>query len=772
MKQKLEEELQRIANKPRVGTDEEILNDIKKEQYKVNQLFNTSTADSAGWLLYDDVKKFPKRDKWESTEWRELSKPENAPAKAFYDYIIERNNEYRDLGYISAADARTFLPFVRKGLIEKVMTGGDVRFGEQFLRAISVDEGDIGFGKINPLTGEPVNTIPKYFTSEIEGELSTDLFRTMALYNEAAIKYKYLKQIEAEATAVLRVERNKKSIATSLFGKTEYKNGVLQYNPNNNENSKLYEDMMKSIIYGQRYIQSETFDQLLGKIGNWGGKLNEKLGMKIFPENLSDRQVSVNKIIDQLNNTFQINTLGLNVLSSASNFFGGNAQSIINAGKYFTKTDYLESEGMLFINKLSNVENQKLLVGALEYFLPLTENYNREVAKKLSLNTLTQESIQDFLMILMRKSDLNVQTANFYSFLKNTIVQNGELVNAREYLRSLPEYQNKYEGTSEQRKAFDEKFEEDVKKLIEEKGVLKLAKIENDEFVIPGIDRKSDSVIDLRRKVQSLTSDALGNLSPDNIRMINLTVYGKSFMIFKNWIPRLVDVRMGNLKYNNASDAYEWGRTRMIFRILSEDLTGSLNNLYSSLVANDKGVEFMRQLWEKKKADYEKDTGKTLEMTETEFMDLVRQNIKSQLVDTIFLLTLLALVAGLKANAPDDDEDPAVKAQYRFITKAADKLKDELTYFYDPTSLTNLVSSGIFPSIGLIQNFGKGFKNFMIENYAIATGNEKLEEKTKVIKYWLKTFPITNQMAGYLPMFYPALAKDLGLKIQSNYGLR
>jgi hypothetical protein len=417
-----------------------------------------------------------------------------------------------------------------------------------------------------------------------------------------------------------------------------------------------------------------------------------------------------------------------------------------------------------------NGEDKKMMIGALEYFLPLTDNYNKEIAKKLSLNKLSQENIQEFLMVLMRNSDLHVQTVNFFSFLKNSIVEDGKIVNAREFLRATPEYANRYRGTAEQRKALEQKFEEDVKKLVEEKGVLKLGSVVNNEFVIPGVDRKSDSVLDVRRKVQSLTKDALGSLSEDDVRLINMSIYGKSFMMFKNWIPRLVDVRAGNLKYNSASDAYEWGRMRMVFRVMSEDVLGSLTNLTNSLQANDKGVEFMRTLFEKKKADYEKETGKELKMTEAEFMDLVRKNIKSQMIDVIFMLTLYGLFLGLKANAPDDDEDETVKNQYKFLLKASDKLKDEILYFYDPTSITSLVSSGIFPSIGHITNYKTLVKNFMTENYAIAVGDEKLQEKNYVIKYLLRSFPITSQAQGMLPMFFPDLAKDLGIKAQSQSG--
>lgn len=767
IQKKLDEEIQRINDKPRPGlpTDKD---EMDREIFKAKSLYDISTPTSVGWLIYDVVKKFPERSTWESKEWKELTKAENAPAKAFYDYIIERNKYYQSIKYINAADARVFLPFVRKSLIEKVFVGGDIRFGEEFLRSISIDEGDVGFGQIDPFTGQPLNKIPKYFTNEIEGELSNDLFRNMALYNETAIKFKYLTDIEDQVNGLLNVERNKKAIATSTFGKTVYKDGAIQYTPDNSENSKLLEDMIKAIVYQQRYIQSETFDQILGSIGNFGERANKLFGIKIFPEDLTGRQISINKVITQLNNTFQLNALGLNPLSALSNLLGGTFQSIINAETYFSRVDYEGTALWMMANKMTKGPDQKKSIGALEYFLPLTDNYNKEIAKTLSINKLSQENIQEFLMILMRNSDYFVQSNNFYAFLRNTIVDGDRVINVREYLREQDEYKDMYAGTTEDRKARKEKFEADAKKLVEEKAVLKLAQIVDGEFVIPGVDRKSNSVIELRRKVQQLNKDALGNLSEDDLRTINMTVYGKSFMIFKNWIPRPVDVRMGNLKYNSGSDAYEWGRMRNVYRIISEDVLGSISNLINSLKANEKGVDFMRKLYEKKKADYETDTGKTLDMTESQFMDLVRKNIKAQMVDVIFLLTLLALYAGLKANAPDDEEDEVVKNQYKFLLRAADKVKDELLYFYNPTSITSLVSSGIFPSISYLTNFSKVLKNFMTENYAIAIGDKELEKKTYVIKYLMKSFPVSNQAAGMLPMFYPELAKDLGIKVQSQ----
>ena len=769
LQEKIQEETERIEGKfaSRVGTDIENLKAEADEISNMKRQYDTSTNVGTGWLQYNLMNKFPKQS-WETTEWKELQS--TPAAKAFYNYIIEKNNEYADLGYIHKGEARTFLPFIRKGLIEKFIFGGKVSLGEQFLRSISISEGDVGFGSFDPITGKPINTIPKYFTKEIEGDVSTDLIKNMALYNEMALKYKYISEIEEQVQALVNTERNKKAIATSVFGKTEYKDGELVYTPDNSENTKLLEDMMKSIIYGQKYLTSESFDQLLTKFSDFGERINKKIGYKIFPENLEGRQVSFNKLIQSINHNYQLKALGLNILSSASNYFGGNAQSVINSGKYFTKADYLGTQTWLMTGKMIGGDKKKA-IAALEYFLPLTESYNQHIAKDLSVSKLSQENIQDFLMTLMRKSDLNVQTTNFYSFLKNSIVQDGEVVNARQYLRSTDEYKDMFAGTRDERKARQNKFEEDVKKLVETKGVMKLSSVVDGQLVIPGVDRKSQSVVDLRKNVMSLTKDALGSLSPDDIRPINQTIYGSSFMMFKNWIPRLVDVRLGNLKYNSASDAYEWGRMRMMYRVITDDVLKSLDSFQSAIRGNDeKWVSQMRDLYEKKAADYKADTGKELKMTEGEFLNMVNQNAKSAAVDALFFISMWALVLGLKAGAPGKGEDKRVINQYKFMMRAADKFKDEITYFYDPTSVSGLVSTGIFPAMGTIDNFRTLITNFGKEMFYLYTGDEKKVKKNFVLKYAMKQFPVTSQVGAYFPMLFPEMSKDFGIKAQSQSG--
>ena len=788
LEKKKNEEIEKVKNKPnRRGTPEEILKSISREISDVERLYSINTDSSKGWFLYDTVKKFP-MSKWETEDWKNLNKPDNAPAKAFYDYIVEKNKEYADLGYISKQKERIFLPYVEGSLVEAAIKGQSLSAGQRFWRSISIDAGDVGYGQIDPETGKPINTIPKYFTTPFEAVLSEDLFRTMSMYNEAALRYKYVNEIEAQVRAIARVEKNKKTIMTNSLGKVARDpiTGDVVYNPESTDgNYELLDSMIKSIIYGQRYIENQNFDAALFKIGKWGETINEKLGIKVFPEELEGRQVTLNKVVDNLNSSFSIATLGFNLGSSISNGLGGTFQSIINSGKYFTKNDFISAETQVIINKFSNEDKAKFFK-AFEYFQPLTDNYNRDLANRLSTNIAvegklankissnfaTDEGFQDFLMWMMRSADRTVQGANFLAFINNSVVIDGKVVNAREYLRSLPEYKGRWSGSSQDRKSFDERFDEEVKKLVEEKGVMKLATIENNEFVIPGVERMSNSVLDVRRKVQQLSKDAMGNLSEDDVRLINMNILGKSFMVFKNWIPRLVDVRFGGLKYNAASDAYEWGRTRMMMSVLQDNLFTNFDGLLGLITGNDRGVELMRQSFEKRAEKYKLETGRDLEMTEEVYMDLFHSNVNAFGRDLMFVLALTALTFGMAAAAPDDDEDALVKNQYNYARRLADKLSDEVSYFYNPTSVLNLVGNGPFPAMSILNNGFKGLKNSFIELYGLGIGDEELVEDTKVIKYLARTFPFANQMVGYLPLFYPDMAKDLGIRVQSNYGVR
>jgi hypothetical protein len=239
--EELKRELEHIATKPRYRSMDHPITiaEIAKDRDDAIRKYDITDDEGFGWLQTNLLKRYPAA-KWESDQWKELNKPENRAAKDFYDYIIERNKFFQSIGYINNNDVRKFLPFVKKSFAEKLVLGGKISFGEQFLRNITVEAGDIGYGERDPESGKLINRIPKYLSQDTGQEMSTDLFRTMALMNDMAIRYAYFDEIEQQAVLINRVENNKEAIETSYFGNTKLDEDGNPVTVNDNsQNAKL-----------------------------------------------------------------------------------------------------------------------------------------------------------------------------------------------------------------------------------------------------------------------------------------------------------------------------------------------------------------------------------------------------------------------------------------------------------------------------------------------------------------------------------------------------
>lgn len=782
LKENYDRDVQYAKDRVYVGTKNEQIRQKKKALEDLKKEYDVSTPESAGWFThYYTLRGFPKVDKWESDEWKALNAPGMKAAKDFYDWIIKVNSKADEAGYLpDDASKRVFLPFIPKSFTERLVFGGKVTLGEDFMRSITIDESDAGYGEIDKVTNKLVKRIPRYFVTDTGRETSTDLFRNMALYNESVNRYQQLSDLEGIALALGRVERNKASIQASFWGKPKYDVSTDKFDEidNNDKNADLYDRQIATLIYGQKYVESEQFDQLLGKVGGTFDKINKKLGFNLLPANLSDRQLSMNKSLDTLNQFFQRKTLGLNLLSSVVNSLGGTMNAIINAGKHFTKTDFIKSEMEISSNLLLG-EYGKKVMAAIQYFQPFTEDMNRELLKDLSLTNLNDQTLQDVAFYLMKKGENFVQSSIFLSVLRNQVLINGEIINARDYLRSQPEYKTRYSQGVEKLAQIEAAFEGKVEELIKNNGLLDQIELKDGKISIPGIDRQSKDVFKVRNLTRELTKNALGNLTPDQVRGIQQNVYGRSAMVFKNWIPSLVDTRLGELKFNSATQGYEWGRYRTAARyFMVNSLRSTLELMTASRLSADSAAA-LQKLFEEKERAYYLQTGQRLIISEAdreqmtqEFYDLVRRNIKQAGVDAAITLSVLTLFILASIAKPDDDDDDAyTKNLHKFTVRALDKLSDELTFFYNPMSFQQILNGSIFPSLGVFTDIFNVVNHFGKEMYGM-TFDEKLEEKNHVLKYVLKPIPLVSQMAAYLPLYAPELAKDLGIEMSTQSRMR
>ena len=180
------------------------------------------------------------------------------------------------------------------------------------------------------------------------------------------------------------------------------------------------------------------------------------------------------------------------------------------------------------------------------------------------------------------------------------MVQDGKIVSIRKFVKS--KYKGRYKNAATALSA-DEAIEKEIKEL-QNKSIAKTAKLENGKLVIPGLDMNN---IDEIQRVSSLSKrlarEASGGMSDGDVNKMSMSIWTRSMMVFKNWIPKLVDTRFGEFRRisddfsvtideNGMSegDQYDIGRLRLFFGMLIDTFTKSEQNILNVMFLNDKGV--------------------------------------------------------------------------------------------------------------------------------------------------------------------------------------
>jgi hypothetical protein len=231
--------------------------------------------------------------------------------------------------------------------------------------------------------------------------------------------------------------------------------------------------------------------------------------------------------------------------------------------------------------------------------------------------------------------------------------------------------------TFEQRRELEKSFEERVKKLKEgDTSLKKLSKIENDELVIEGVN--NEELAKFRMGIIDFSRNLTGQMSNDDKMGYRRDTIFNSFMMFKGWIPKLLSTRYKNITKNTVTDEWEYGRYRAFFSTLSEIGYKNITDLRDITLGTDKGLAIINEMLEAKKQQYYLQTGKELNITEEEFQDLIRTQVKNMFKELQLIVAVLALLVASKIAAPDDDEDILTKNRYKYIAKMVNKVS---TYF-------------------------------------------------------------------------------------------
>lgn len=735
---------------------------------KVKRSVSLGSSDFDGYYDYNFKRIYLEalnREKWYSDEYKELSKHSNL--LELWKYFNKLNEKAKTLGYLSKDDSLSFFPLIEESFARKVYQSGKIvkESMDFFKEFYSVQpEEEVKFNKLDPETNELMRLIPKYFTHNGKelSKLSTDMNKVGLLWIKSIYEYESLKELENTALVLHKVEESKGTTVVDENGNLVLDDrGVAKVDQNNKTNADIMSTMIDDYFYGRRENESS-----LGNIAV------AKLAGRVSADEEVQQTVKVNvkKGLDTVNTYIRALAVGLKASIAVPNFFGNHFQAYVNAGRHYNYSEFLKNNMLA----TSGYGMSTIKKGLIDLFVPLSEDLTKErirhnAKEKSYAKFLETWNFTDIMMISNAWPERKIQIANAGSFVDNTGVVNGKLVNLREYL-AKKDRAVKYNMTFEERVALEKSFEPRLKDLISTNALENIAKIEDDKIVIPGI--TDEDLAAYRTTIIEFGRNLNGQMSQDNKAGYTRDSIFKSFMMFRTWMPKQISLRAMDIHVNPEIGAWEYGRTRLFVKTISH--LGLKNTLKMKHILNGtpEGLQIMQEMYENKKDAYFKRHGKELRIDSEEFYDMVRQELSNQIKEIKLLLGLLAIVtaSGFAVSAADDDDDDLLnKNRLKFLAKLINKTSDEVWFYYSPTSFQSMTNGSLLPALGLMTKVDAVFTNASRYVYGEYTGNDELIKKAHTTKAVLDMIPILSQFQREaLPYIDAELAKELGIRVSAE----
>lgn len=790
----LEKRIQKINKGSYAGTAEEVEDKKTYLIQEAKQYWDIDRKDFNGWDNYV-ITRHP-ATKWISEEYKNIEK--DPDLLALYNFISKFNRKAKETGYISGRVMNVFLPFVRKGTAENLSEMNVLSSMKNFADSLKIHADDAGFGSFNEITGELENSIPRYYTRDFSekdhdgvndySKVSEELFANMILYIQQVNKYKYLSEIEGQLKLVRTIEQFKGHLNTDRVGNV-LKGDDVKPSVSNDENTKMFDDFMRTLLYGQKYALSDSDTPLhIDKVLNFvKTSINNVMGKEIFTPNENPSATSLVKVMEAINTGFQQKVLGLDLVTGAISTFGANAQVIAQSGHYFKGREFLSKYNELISQKFGTTEEKQMFVDLVNTFMPMKDDPAYEMYKEAGISTLTRANIGDTLMVFMRKPEQAMEKAIFLSLLDNSMVVDGRIVNIREYVNK--KYTDRYTNAASN-KEWAQNAEKEIEELKKTKSISATKKLEDGKLVIPGLDlnnrREIQRLTDLSRRI---SRNATGSLSDGNINRLSMNIWTRSMMVFKNWIPNLADSHFSEFRRTGddfsvvinedgiaEGEKYTIGKLRLLGYVLGTSIRDRSTNLINIMKMNEAGLKKLDEYYEDFAKMYEERTGEPFTMDKNEFKDMIIENIRSQMKELLLLASAFALALSLGFFEPEDDDDKAAKNFHRYSQKVANRFVSELSFFYNPAEFETLLSGSLLPAIGIINDFAKFVSHFWSETTGIDINSglsyDEVKKKAQPIKYLMKMLPVTKATFTYLSIFSDEFAREFNSTIQAENNMR
>lgn len=694
-------------------------------------------------------------------------------AKKVWEMFVALNEETRNSGY--QEKGKYFFPLIEATTLQKFYQAKDKNkqlkefFTDMF--TVKVNEENT-YAKKDSETGKPTKKIPKYFTRTDKSvdQLSKDVGRVYGLYLKAALEFKEATETESVLQTISDIERTKGTLVLDNNGHVQYKGDVPLINYSENKNADIIEGIINDHLY--------RIEEDLTSLGNVNlTKLINKFSKD--EESRETKALSIRKAMHSADTLVRIQGVGLKPLIAAANWTGYQFQTFIQSGNFYKFGEFQKNNTKIMTGVgLSTIER-----ALLDTVIPFNENVAHQEVRKLGkkrsyIDYLNTWGFVDIMMITNSFPERRLQYANAQSFIENSMVKDGKIVNIRQYLKKedgLKKYEKDAEGKYimpfVERKALERSFEERVKKLKETVALKHISKIVNDEVVIEGISEATlnQALAEFRTQIISYQNSLNGQMTEGDKEQYRRDTIFKSFMMFKTWIPPLVTARTGALQKNALTNDWEYGRTRAFIKVWSSLGKTGILKMNDIIKGTDKGLEYIHEILEAKKLEHFRKTGQELEITEEEFNDLIRRELVREFKELGMLVGVVSVVLAAGAAKPPDDATEYEKNRYKWWARAVNKISQEITFYYDPTSMEAVTRGSIMPSLGLLFRVEQLMVNLEKETKGYILNDESMIKKAYPVKYFLNLVPMGAQFQNeVLPYLFPDIAKEMGIRVTTQ----
>lgn len=717
-------------------------NALKKQW---NQRFDISEETTA---LFNPTNWFIKpQEKAEnfSDEYNYMKRPENEALFDFYNMYVKYNQEFAERTGKDISD--NFVAEISKDLIDRIGQAGIhgiTEIKDAVARSIEIRDHDTTRGVINPSTGQPMQSIPLFYSTKLVGRLSSR--EKNAIENDVKLEFKEGTEEYDEAleTALRKAEYDKGTKSKSrdlsrslvLFAEAAYTHEQLSLNESTalalrnsmkaqGQETELVDPAGKTLMnkftrkvatmIGVPTSEQEAMEKFIKLY--WYGQTTQ--GKDVT---WGDGKYSATKSYQLIMKLTSATALGLKPILAAGNLLGikSNYYMTGREGRFYNGKD-IHAAHKMFVTRDSNY---KVLI---DFFAPHTKDITWKKANDLSVSKIVKHFTNDNLYFMHRKGD--------------EMIDNNVLI-AMMHRYGIDSVDGKV-------RRIDKIKGEDKRTLMERFSVV------DDKVSIEGLTDKQYTRF--RAMTQTVAVGIKGNMPEEDRNLIGTSLSGQALMQFRNWMPGLITKRFKNLQYDHLFEDYDVGRFRVFFGEFSAKGVLPKLKVFTTLL----GEVSMMNLYEKKgpnmevtKKFYDKYMLNNPDSTMTidEFIELRKDKLKGMARELQIYLSFMLMVFGGKAMLPEDEENPMLKLLAQNAFRITQRGALEISFFFEPSSVSSILKSPV-PSLRFFLDLQRMLVNTYDETRDVIFGENSQQDKANRMYYFSKLVPVSSSAVDFFDIF-------------------